>query len=115
MLPKASPAPGKERQSRKWTAEEDAILRKLWHSTCGVEIAQKLNREYKSLMAHAKKIGLKKNKSHKPSLSSKVSQPSPHEPKNIKKMVSVRIDKRTIVQVPEGSDTQKIKNKYGKN
>ncbi|MDR0694702.1 MAG: hypothetical protein LBF81_05335 [Prevotellaceae bacterium] len=63
-LPKAAPGAAVTKKERSnWTPEEDATLRKLWTSMLGVEIAKKLNRDYKSLMAHAKKLGLiKRNK-----------------------------------------------------
>jgi hypothetical protein len=60
-LPKAAPVPAVTRKEKPhWTPEEDAILRELWSSLLGVEIAQKLHRDYKCTMAHAKKLGLSK-------------------------------------------------------
>jgi hypothetical protein len=114
--------------ARTWTPEEDAKLREWWPRTSGKDIAKKLNREYKTVMLHAAKIGLRKNKPKKkpnirqqpppepePEFKKRISQKTaPIVPVVPKKLISVRVDKRTIVQVPAGTDVEKIKNKYGK-
>jgi hypothetical protein len=64
-VPSLKPLPASKPSSRKrqnWTPAEDAMLRDLWQSIPGKEIATKLNRDYKVVMAHAAKLGLRKNK-----------------------------------------------------
>jgi hypothetical protein len=105
-------------KGRKWTSEEDAMLGKLWSEMSGKEIAKNLNREYKTLMMHASKIGLRKNNKRSPripeSFSKTTDEPEePTSPSPAKKLISVRVDKRTIVQVPAGTDVEKIKKRYG--
>jgi hypothetical protein len=138
-----------------WTPEEDATLRSLWPALSGREIAEKPNREYKSVMFHAGGLGLKKNKSQKRvNIRQQPSPPAipPALPKSKRKkeekdsvgsnslnlyeeqlneraralralkkakdaeaggkMVTVRVDKRTTVLVPEGTDIERIKDRY---
>lgn len=52
-------APGEKKQEN-WSPEDDAKLRELWPTMLGVEIAVQLNRNYKVVMAHATKLGLRK-------------------------------------------------------
>jgi hypothetical protein len=104
---------------RKWTSDEEATLRLLWPSTPGKKIAKKLGRPYKSVMTRASKLGLSKNKKREaktrqqppPELEPEL-ETAPAVPIVPKKLISVRVDKRTIVQVPAGTDVEKIKNKY---
>ena len=114
-LPKASTAPAA--RGRKWMPDEEETLRRLWPNMKGTEIAKKLGREYKTVMSRAGKFGLAKNNTKKcrvkalqqlePAL-----EPAHPEPSRKKKLISVRVDKRTIVQVPAGTDVEKIKKKY---
>jgi hypothetical protein len=59
--PAATGAPAPRQLSQRWSPKEDEIIRKRWRTTTGVQLAQELNRDYKSLMAHAAALGLKKN------------------------------------------------------
>jgi hypothetical protein len=106
-----SPNPEQFVSKRGWTPEEDAILREMWPSVAGVDIAKRLNRNYKAVMNYASKLGLRKNNSlNKLNIARQEPEPTPEaedptpsaapEPKPKKKMISVRVDKRTIVQVP---------------
>ena len=119
-LPKASTAP--VARGRKWTPDEDATLRRLWPNMKGTEIAKKLNRNYKTVMLRAGRFGLAKNNTKKCRVKALPKPPPEPKPKKDapagpfvsvpKKKISVRIDKRTIVQVPAGTDVEKIKKKY---
>jgi hypothetical protein len=121
-------SPNPEQSVRKrpfWTPEEDATLREMWPSASGMDIAKHLNREYKTLMMHASKLGLRKNSSPtRKEVARQEPEPTPEaeditppaapDLKPKKKMISVRVDRRTIVQVPEGTDVEEIKAKYAK-
>jgi hypothetical protein len=120
-----SPNPEQFISKRGWTPEEDAILREAWPSTAGTVIAERLNRNYKVVMARASKLGLRKRGSLKRTGATwRRPEPTPEaedptmsaapEPKPKKKMISVRVDKRTIVQAPVGTDVEKLKAKYNK-
>ena len=60
-------------------------------------------------MLHASRIGLRKNNKRSPKTTDEPEEPTPSP---AKKLISVRVDKRTIVQVPEGTYLEKIKKKY---
>jgi hypothetical protein len=124
-LPKGHTPKQSVRKRPFWTPEEDAILRKMWPSASGVDIAKRLNLEYKTVMTHASKLGLRKRGSPKRTGDARqepeptpeaedITTPATPEPKPKKKMISVRVDKRTIVQVPEGTDIEELKAKYNK-
>jgi hypothetical protein len=87
----------------------------------GMEVAKKLGRNYKTLMSHVNMLDLSK-RNHKRNKDAR-QQPEPvPEPEHLtpaspaskpkKKLISVRVDKRTIVQVPKGTDIEKLKTKY---
>ena len=124
-LPKASTTPTVPvARGRKWTPDEEETLRRLWPNMKGTEIAKKLGREYKTVMSRAGKFGLAKNNTKKCRVKALPKPPPEPKPKKDapagpfvsvpKKKISVRIDKRTIVQVPAGTDVEKIKKKYNK-
>jgi hypothetical protein len=121
-------SPNPEQSVRKrpfWTPEEDAILREMWPSTSGTAIAKHLDRNYKVVMARASKLGLRKRgllkrtghvwRRPEPTPEAEdITTPAAPEPKSKKKMISVRVDKRTVVQVPEGTNIEELKAKYVK-
>jgi hypothetical protein len=119
-LPAAPPVPKSPKIRQSWPPEEEEKLRELWPSMSGMEVAEKLGRAYKTVMAHASKLGLSKRSTYKRNLPDARQQPEPvPEPEHLtpaskpkKKLISVRVDRRTIVQVPEGTDIKKLKAKY---
>ncbi|MDR3350729.1 MAG: hypothetical protein LBN98_03645 [Prevotellaceae bacterium] len=57
-VPKTARAKAGAKKTAGWAPEEEAMLRELWPAMCGFEIAEKLHRDYKTVMGYAKKIGL---------------------------------------------------------
>lgn len=63
-----------KRKRRKWTAEEDAIIKAEYATTSTLELALKMNRSEKSVYSRAFGFGIKKSKEYQENLNQKLGE-----------------------------------------
>jgi hypothetical protein len=139
VAPKPEPAPlppGPEKEHKKqlrfrWTLEEVDILRELYPTTSAEELAKKLNRHPDAIMMKAGKLGIKKQKKATSENTAGFDSPEGKKQRRekelaqlrkakarykaeqaAKKLITVHLDSRTTLRVPEDADMEALKEKY---